>query len=263
MLLSLAATALSYAGLIASEWWALAVLNKRLPLKKIALATSAAYAASNALGFSLATGGLVRLRFYLLWGLNGLQVAAVTVLSGLAVTSAGLVAAGLAMLATPDLPPSMQPVAFALLAAVLVWLAPLPRSLPFLPRVSLATPPLAQRGAALSVAVIEWSLNGLALFVLLPQPSVSEFAPFLAIFVLGAVVSTLAGAPGGIGVFEAVVLTLSDRFAVTAETAAALLLFRLIYAIGPFSLVALGFGVQQLLRAIKGRNETKRSRAWW
>jgi len=65
--------------------------------------------------------------------------------------------------------------------------------------------------AALAGAVLEWTFNGLALFVLLRDPAAVQFAPFLVVFFLGSILSAAAGAPGGIGVFEAVVLTLSSH----------------------------------------------------
>jgi phosphatidylglycerol lysyltransferase len=241
----IATTILSYITLATSDWWALELIGKRLSAWRIGVVSFASYAASNALGFSLATGGAMRLRFYGAMGLSRRAVVAVTLLAGLAVTLSGVVTAGLALLATGGLPRWTLPVALALLAPAILWLIPLPKRAPFLKR-EIFTPPLRNRIVALGCGVLDWIFSGLALFVLMPNPALANLAPFLAVFVLGSIVSAASGVPGGVGVFEAVVLALGDRFAPGGvEGAAALLLYRLIYAAGPFLLVALALAALQ------------------
>src|SRR5262249_38075850 len=139
----------------------------------------------------------------------------------------------------------------ALVAPALLWLTPLLKLAARLTPLNIRAPPLPLGGAALIGGVLDWVFSGLALFILMPEPTLARAAPFMAGFVLGSVVSAAAGAPGGIGVFEAVVLLLSQRFAVSAETAAALILYRLIYAVGPFSLVALGMVAHQAHHGVR------------
>ena len=79
----------------------------------------------------------------------------------------------------------------------------------------------------------DWLTSGAALFVLVPHPTLTGLAVFLVVFVLGSLVSAASGVPGGIGVFEAIVISLTPLVAQTHETAAALLVYRLIYSLGP------------------------------
>lgn len=242
------ATPISYLSLAGSEWLALAMIGKRLSPRRIALVTVVSYTATNALGFSIATGAVARLRYYPAWGLSHIETAAVMVIAGAAVTLAGFVTAGLALLLSPGLAPWMYALGAALAALTLLWCAPLPKRVPFFKRATLVTPSLRGRFAALASGIADWMLSGLALYVLMPDPSFGGFAPFMAIFILGSVVSAASGVPGGIGVFEAVVLALSHQLGASAGTAAALLLYRAIYAIIPFTLVALTLMLNQALK---------------
>lgn len=250
---AVATTLLSYLCLAASEQLALGYLGRRLAAWRVILVTFVSYALSNGLGFSLATGAAARLRFYRAWGLGGSEIGAVTLLAGAAVTLSGAVAAGLALLAIPGLPPPLYGLAAILIAPAGLWIARLPKKGRLLPAIELATPSLKTRLGALGGGLLDWALSGLALFVLLPGASADQFAGFLAVFILGSVVSAASGVPGGVGVFEAVVLSLSHRFALPHETVAALILYRLIYAVGPLSLTALGLGAYQLGRLAQGR----------
>lgn len=242
------ATPLSYLCLAGSEWLALAIIGKRLSARRIALVTIVSYTATNALGFSLATGAVARLRYYPGWGVSHVETAAVMLIAGAAVTLSGFVTAGLGLLLSPGLESWIYALGVGLAALALLWLAPLPKRVPFLRHATLTTPSLRGRLAALASGIGDWLLSGVALYVLMPEPSLAGFAPFMAIFILGSVVSAASGVPGGIGVFEAVVLALSNQLGASAGTAAALLLYRVIYALIPFTLVALTLAASQTLK---------------
>lgn len=243
------ATAVSYGCLMASEWWALRVVGRRLAPVRIGLVTFVAYALSNGLGFSMATGAAARLRFYRPWGLDTAEAAAVSVLAGIAVTLSGLVTAGIALLIIGD--PPYRALGALLLAPAALWLVRLPTRVWFLPALKVVTPPRGLGVLALGGGVADWVFSGLALFVLLPGAAPSDFLPFLVIFILGSVVSAASGVPGGVGVFDAIVLGLSHRFAVAHETAAALVIYRLVYAVGPLMITAAGLGAGQAGRWLR------------
>lgn len=246
--IAIGATVASYLGLAGSEWWALACIGRKLSGWKIGLVTLVSYALSNGLGFSLATGGASRLRFYRAWGLGGSEIAAVTVLAGAAVTLSGAVAAGAALLLVPGIPAPLRLLAIGLVVPAWLWFGRLPTSVRILPKVTLTNPNLQLRLAAFAAAILDWILSGLALFVLLPNASADQFAGFLAVFILGSVVSAVSGIPGGLGVFEAVVMALSHSFAQSHDTVAALVLYRVIYSIGPLTLTAVGLAASQVHR---------------
>lgn len=249
---AIVATAMSYGCLAVSEWWALRTVGRRLSAPRIGLVTFVAYALSNGLGFSMATGAAARLRFYRPWGLNTAEAAAVSVLAGLAVTLSGLVTAGIALLVVGDLPLAYRALGVLLVSLGALWFVRLPDRLWFLPGLRPLTPPRRLGVLALGGGVADWVFSGLALFVLLPGAAAADFLPFLAIFVFGSVVSAVSGVPGGVGVFDAIVLGLSHRFAVAHETAAALIVYRLIYAVGPLMITAAGLCAAQLVHGLRG-----------
>ena len=142
-------------------------------------------------------------------------------------------------------PFSLHLIGLVMLVPAWLWLGHLPKRVKFLPGVELLHPPLRTRVLALSGAVLDWVFSGLALLLLMPFQHGNHIAPFIAVFVLGSVLSAASGVPAGIGVFEAVVLTLSRHFALPHQTAAALVLYRLMYAIGPLCLTASGLAIAQ------------------
>jgi phosphatidylglycerol lysyltransferase len=93
----------------------------------------------------------------------------------------------------------------------------------------------------------DWLFSSAALFALLPQPQLAGYPTFLAAYVAGTVVGAASGVPGGVGVFEAVVLTLSSVFGQVHESAAALLLYRCIYSLGPLSVFGVIAGIRRIL----------------
>lgn len=250
-------TAASYACLTGTEAVTLKRLGHRVGAGMVTWIAVAAYAVSNTVGFSLASGGAVRLRGYGRLGLARGEIVRITLLVGVAVTVSGLVTAGLALAVSALIEgpvrvhvPLMAGAAVVLIAPAVFWFLPVGNP------ARLAAPGSETLSAsragliALAVAVGDWVLSGAALYVLLPQPALSGFAPFLGVFILGSLVSAASGVPGGLGVFEAVVISLSGLLAPPHETAAALLLYRLIYGLGPLLVVVILAGVR-LLRAAR------------
>jgi uncharacterized membrane protein YbhN (UPF0104 family) len=106
---------------------------------------------------------------------------------------------------------------------------------------------------ALIAGIADWALSGAALYVLLPHPALTAFPEFLAVFVVGSLVSAATGVPGGVGVFEAVVLGLSALLARANETATALILYRVIYSLGPLVVMTSALGALHVARKLAAR----------
>lgn len=229
-------TAGSYACLVVTEGFALTWLGHALAWRRIATVATTAYAVSNTVGFSLASGGMVRLRMYRADGMSAAQAARVTVLAGAAVSVSGVVLAGLGLAVAalgrlPSLPGwSAAAAALAFMAPACLWFVTFRsrRSGPFTAQA---------RSLALLAALGDWVLSGAALYCLLPHAALSAFPAFVGVFVLGSLLSAASGVPGGLGVFEAIVIALSGLMTMPVhETAAALLLYRLVYGFGPLAL---------------------------
>jgi phosphatidylglycerol lysyltransferase len=190
---------------------------------------------------------------YARFGLSALQSAQVAMLAGAAVTVSGVVASGLVLMADPSIGRALHGGA-PLVVAVGAALAA-PAALWFVAFRAWAPTWLGgrrgdelggrQRLAGLAAGLGDWLFSAAALFVLLPHPQPAAFAGYFVAYAAGCILSAGTGVPGGVGVFEAIVLALTSLISRTHETAAALLLYRGIYSLGPLSLWAAYSGLRR------------------
>lgn len=235
----------SYACLAGTERLALAALGHRFKYRDAARVAVPAYALTNTAGFSPATGTLFRVQMYRRYGLDAGASAMVALVAGAAVTVSGVVSAGLMLLLAPvGLGQALQQPAirmFALgvvliLPAALWFVAFTPRSPAWLGGGRTSLPDRRTRAFGLAAGLGDWLFSSAALFVLMPNAGLTVFPAFFCAYIAGSLVSAATGVPGGIGVFEAIVLTLTALMTQAHETAAALLLYRCIYSLGPLAI---------------------------
>ncbi|AQZ53992.1 Phosphatidylglycerol lysyltransferase (plasmid) [Martelella mediterranea DSM 17316] len=246
LLVAVLATAGGYAALIGYDWSALRYVGKGVPLPTLSLGSFTAYALSNSIGLAVLSGGAVRYRFYR--GL-GLSLADITVVSsycamafGVGVTVIGLAAIAWHPAAIEHFVPlSAETIRVAALAAFAVvtigvaWSSVARHPIGF-GRFRFVMPP--PRDAALQIlfSLLDIIFAAATLYILLPSgaSAVVTFPTFVAVFAAAAVAAVLSHVPGGVGVFEAVILgafaTVSDQ---AAGVAAALLVYRIIYYLLP------------------------------
>ena len=79
-----------------------------------------------------------------------------------------------------------------------------------------------------------------ALYVLLPPGSAPPFIDFVPIYVGAVLVGLVSHVPGGLGVFEVIVLAAFPAPA-RADALAAMLCYRLTYSLVPFALAGMGW----------------------
>ena len=258
MAAAVALTPASYVCLAVTEWFSLHSLGHRLSWHRVARAAFTAYAVSNSLGFSLATGTAVRMKLYGGWGLPALAITGATLVAGTAVSLAGVVTGGIGLTLGPAgfaaaahvAPSAVRLLGLALVSPAALWFLLLRRPAAGGERLAFSA---GGRLLALAAGIADWLLSGAALYVLLPHASVSGFAPFLAVFALGSLVSAATGVPGGVGVFEAVVLALSALLARSHETATALVLYRVIYSLGPLAVMSLALAIGGVIKRYRNR----------
>lgn len=248
--LALLLTAVAYAVLPGYDAIALAYVDHPLPLRKIAFGSFTAYALSHSLGFPLLSGGPVRYRFWSVWGLSTSEIAqaisfaAATFMVGM-IAVAGVVfvlepASTIQLLRLPF--GSLKPVGLVCLAIIAAYLCVsftgfrvvriLDWEFPFpSPRLALAQ---------LLVAVIDWSAAGAVLYVLLPPDYRLSFLPVLGVFLIAQFAGILSHVPGGLGVFEAVVVLLLKPHIPAASVLGSLVAYRAIYYLLPL-VVAISF----------------------
>jgi phosphatidylglycerol lysyltransferase len=238
-----ALTALGYAALTGYDALALRYSGIKLPYPKVAFASFTASSFSNTLGYPLFTGTPLRVRLYSGWGLSALDVTRVVTFSFLTFWLGVLTLAGVTFV--------IEPRAVEQVLHLEVWAA---RALggAFLGALTgyvlvnaRRTRPLAVGGIELilpgpdlalgqiAIASLDWALAGAALYALVPDSWGINFPSFLAIFLLAQVTGLVSQVPGGLGVFESLMILLLPRELKRQEILGCLVAFRAIYYFCP------------------------------
>ena len=255
--LALIAAALGYGTLTLFDPLALQYLGKRLPYRRTALASFTGYAFSHNLGLGWLSGGAVRYRLYTAWGLSSLDIGMVLAFNTVT-TFLGLGSIlALACLGEPDeiavilrIPqPAVVVLGLALGVAVAgyVALAATRRSPIGFAGWQLDMPRPAIAVAQIALSLLDWALAAAVLYVLLPAGLAFGFMSFVGLFGLANLGGLISNVPGGIGVFEAVVLLAVPDGGASGAVAAALIGYRLIYYLLPLVVAALLLGAHQFL----------------
>ncbi|MBX3593201.1 bifunctional lysylphosphatidylglycerol flippase/synthetase MprF [Sphingomonas sp.] len=243
--LALLLTAGSYLALTFYDVIALRIIGRPLPWRTAAIASFTSYTLSHNLGLALLTGGSARYRVYTAAGLDGGDVARVVGLAGGTFWIGVVSVAGAALLlhAGPvDLAGLAIGAAHAHLAgiAILGAIGALLIGSAFVRapiRVAGFTLPVPRPGQLIGqagIALADIACASAALFVLIPGADPALLPTFILAYSLGIVATVVTHVPGGIGVFEAVVLAVVPGDPVTLF--AALIAYRLVYYLLPLAL---------------------------
>ncbi len=261
VLLALPLTAASFLTLGAFEFLALRYVGKRaeriIP-RRTALATSfVAHAYSQSVGLAILTGTAVRLRSYSRYGLDALDIARLSVFVTATARLGLLTTGGLAFLMTPGritlmgAPLSLAPLGILLLIPVACYLAwGVFGSADFQGRGRwrIRRPVLRVALQQIGISSLDWALAGTVLFVLVSRSLQISYGELLTIYLVAQTAAVLSHVPGGVGVFEAVVMGLFAVHAdarvaapaLAASVAASLLIYRIVYYLVPlFAAIAL------------------------
>jgi phosphatidylglycerol lysyltransferase len=245
LVLSALLTVLSYGCLSVAEWALLRYIGRPLPARTVIPRSLAGHALASNLGFGLLTGAAVRFRLYKHTGLSDAEITGLSVRISTAIFASGFVTLGLALLFEAFVWPRHHVVPFAiagvpLLAPAAFWFFDIGRA-------RKANPDDWARWLALLVSIGDWIASGAALFVLTGHGA-EAFPAFFAVFLVGSLAGSLAGIPAAVGVLDAAVLGSSALSHGVHESAAALLIYRLIYFLAPLGIAALGLVVTALVR---------------
>ena len=240
-------TLAGYAVMTMYDRLALAAIGRRLPWRRVGLISFISYAFSNALGMSLLVSGSIRYRFYVQNGLGNGEIARVVLFCTSSFWLGLLALTGTTLLWVP-LPPELplaglsQPLGAALGALPLAWLAGglLHRPLRIW-RWRVMLPSVGTALKQILVGACDWGLAAAVLYVLMPDALNNGFGHFLAIFVIAQIVGLVSHVPGGLGVFEAVMLAgfgATGNAQLTAPILGALAAYRVIYYLLPLCAAA-------------------------
>jgi uncharacterized membrane protein YbhN (UPF0104 family) len=211
----------------------------RVPMLAAAFAGAVSNAISNTLGFHAVTGSIVRYRIYRVWGLDAADFARVVSLSWLPLALGFLVTLAIAILLGAAREPWSEAgpsIALDLLlcgvaAGSLALLARNTRTIQ-IARFSLKIPDTRVLLFEMAIGAVETAATVGALYLLIPPLLAPSFSMLAMAFISAVLLGIISHAPGGLGVFEATMISILPVS--RPELLAALILFRLIYNIVPF-----------------------------
>lgn len=248
-------TIISYLTLTLYDVLALRVIGRPQPWRTAALASFVSYTVSHNFGLGLITGGSARYRIYSGAGLSAADIARVIATASLTFWAGVTVLAGAALVVHPGalvlgglaVPVLAQRLLGGLvLAATLVGLVVMrrPGRVLRLWRWSLPLPTSRQALAQIGIAAFDLAAASAALWALLPDPSAVPFAALFLGYALAIVVALVSHVPGGIGVFEAVILaTIPDVD--RPGLFAALIAYRALYYLLPLLAAAILVAIRE------------------
>jgi phosphatidylglycerol lysyltransferase len=251
-------TVLSYIVLTFYDMLGTRFVKHPLSYGRVAFASFTAYALAHNIGFAMLSGAAIRYRLYVLWGLSPLQIAGVVAFTSLTFVLGGLVLGGISLIFVPFAIPVVGPyvpraitlaVGVAMIAIVVLYAligrfrtrplvlfgtqVPLPG-----PRMAAAQVLLATGDVAIVAAIFE---------SLLPPIPELGFLGVMAIYVTAYTMAMLSHVPGGLGVFDTLVLVGLTPYLPPAQIVGAILIFRLLYYILPLFIAGTLFAANEVL----------------
>lgn len=257
--LALLATAASYLALSGYDHSSLRYVGVSVPYRLVAQTSFIAYALTNTIGLGVFTGGAVRMRLYgaagVEAGLISRAIAFNAVAFGLGIGTVG--ALGLlwdaqelaSLIRVPAWLLSMGAcLVLTAIGALLVWCRD-GRERRLFGRLTLRLPPASLALRQLLWSVLDILAAGAALWVLLPDGAIG-FPTFVGFYAAALVLGVVSHVPGGLGVFEAVMLVALGGRVPGEALAGALVLYRLIYYVLPLVLALLLMMLHELRRGV-------------
>lgn len=259
----------NYIILVGYDWLALKAIHKSLPLPRVGLVSLVGQAVSYNFG-ALLGGTSVRYRFYSAWGFSLVEIVRLVLMLAVTFWVGALGLCGVAFLLAPPVIPdellAKMPIhdvrflggillAIALSYLVLCFTIRKPvhifgKEFVFpIPRIAVAQ---------MVVAGVDLIAAAACMYVLLPDDLGIGFIDFLPSYLMAQVAVVLTHVPGGVGVFELVILHLTHTPREQAVFAA-VLLFRLIYFILPLLAAAALLAVYE---ARQSRNTLREAGRW-
>lgn len=239
-------TALNYLFLTGYDTLAVHYVHHPLSYRRTALVATISYAISNSVGMALLSGSAIRYRFYSIWGLSAGKIAQIVAFCNLSFWI-GLFAVGglvfsLKPLAAPDLLhlpfDSVRPVGLFFLGGMAAYLLfnslrqkPLKVGSWVLPHL-----PLQLSLAQIVITSCDWALAAAVLYVLLPASSFPSYLVFFSTYLTAQLAGIISNVPGGLGVFETVLILLLSPALNSDTLLGALLVYRGIYYFLPLAL---------------------------
>jgi phosphatidylglycerol lysyltransferase len=242
---AMALTCTGYACLTLYDAMGLRFAGARVPYPRIALISFMGYAIGHNVGFNTLSGGAIRYRAYSPLGLTAKQIGTVIAFGTLTFGMGAALLLGLSLLtqakvsgAVLHLNPGVVAAAGCLLLGIVaayLWLACSRHECLRIGKWTIPVPGARFAFAQVLVASGDLLCAAGVLYVLLPARAAIGFPQFAGLYVIAISAGVISNVPGGVGVFESVLL-LIFRSVPADHLLGSLLAYRIIYYFGPFAL---------------------------
>ncbi|MEH2447354.1 MAG: lysylphosphatidylglycerol synthase domain-containing protein [Nostoc sp.] len=261
-------TALGYLVMIGYDILGFSYINRSLSWNKIALTNFISSAFSNTIGFALLTGSAIRYRFYASWGVSAIAIAQVIAFANFTFWLGMFAVAGFLFLVNPLKIPTQLHLPFATVRPIGVIFLLLVAI--YLLGSILIQQPLIIRGqefrfpsfkislAQIAISSFDWILAAAVLYAVLPNNISLSYLDFLGIYLLAMFAGVISNVPGGLGVFETIILLILSSKVSGAAILGSLLAYRGVYYFLPLLVAAGLLGLYEIrLRSDNFKNINK------
>lgn len=248
-------TCINYFVLTGYDILGLRYIKARLKYRQIAIASFIGYAFS--MNTTFLGGSAARYRVYSTLGISTANVARLVFFCAITFWLGFFAIGSFSFLVQPqDIPKaihlpflSVKPIGIIFLVLVLAYLI-----LVFFIKKPLkirdwefTSPGLPLSIGQILISSIDWIIASSVLYVILPQSLGLTYAKFLGIFLLAQIAGLLSSVPGGLGVFETVILLLMSDFGESSVLMGSLLVYRVIYYILPLIFASILLGITEYI----------------
>jgi uncharacterized membrane protein YbhN (UPF0104 family) len=249
-------TALGYLVMVGYDSLGFSYLGCSVSFNRVAFTSFISCVFSNTIGFALLTGSAIRYRFYSMWSVSPLAIAQVIAFANFTFWLGLFAMAGLIFLIKPLQIPTQLHLPFAtarpvgiifLLLVVLYLLGSLTIKQPLRIRSQeFRFPSLKVSVAQILISSFDWILAAAVLYVLLPANTPLSYIDFLGIYLLAMFAGVVSNVPGGLGVFETVILLILAPKVSKAAVFGSLLAYRGVYYFLPLIVATGMLGLYEL-----------------
>jgi uncharacterized membrane protein YbhN (UPF0104 family) len=258
---ALSLTVLTFIVLTGYDALALRYVDGHLSTRRIVFSAFIGYAVSQAIGNPILTGGSVRYRLYSSWGLSPAQVAKAILFAGVSFWLGFFTLGGIALLVTPlELAEAFNlPFSPAVLGVVCLTPVAAYASVTVLRDDAIGfwgwtfqVPPQWMLPAQVGLAAGDLTLASSVVYVLLP-PEIGLSLPYLlVVYLLALLAGLVSHVPGGLGVFEGIMLLFLTPEVPAPVVLGSLLAYRGIFHLLPLAIAILAFGAYEVRRGVRG-----------
>ncbi|PAX59521.1 lysylphosphatidylglycerol synthase domain-containing protein [Brunnivagina elsteri] len=246
--LSICLTALGYLVMVGYDILGFRYTKYSLHLNKVAFVNFISSAFSNTIGFALLTGSAIRYRFYASWGVPKIAIAQIIAFTNFTFWLGMLAVAGFVFVINPlPIPPQLhlpfttvRPVGVIFLVLLVIYLTacifikqPL-----IIKNHEFRLPNFNTAIAQIITSSFDWLIAAAVLYVILPTNTAVSFIDFLGIYLLAMFAGVVSNVPGGLGIFETVILLILSSKIPAPAILASMLAYRGIYYFLPLLLAA-------------------------